>query len=122
MKKVLILLFISLSLTAQSSSGPDWFDAPLEACIEAAEKGVFIDESSDKARIKTPEYIYEEEFSVRVRNFIYDGKEFSLLRVLPRYDGHYCLDINELGCAFCEYAKFNADSSVKPVNTSISLE
>ena len=86
MKKLLILLFISLSLTAQSSSGPDWFDAPLKACFEAAEEGAFVLHGKTQVWIDAPkEYGGKQKCGVSIINFIYDEKEFSLLRVLKLY-------------------------------------
>ena len=105
MKKLLILLFMSLSLTAQSTSGPDWYDAPLKACFEAVEKGVFIGKATTKININTQEGYHT--CGASVRNFIYDGKEFSLLRI-TKSDPFYCNDFRELGYAFCEYAEFNS--------------
>ena len=110
MKKLLILLFMSLSLTVQSSSGPDWFDAPLEACFKAAEEGSFVGKGSGKVWIKFLDYDIKSECNFAFRNYIYDEKEFSLMRALED-----CSFPNK-GFAFCEYAEFNSDSSVKVIN------
>ena len=115
MKKLLILLFMSFSLTVQSSTGPNWYDAPLKICFEAAEKGVFISKFNTEITIDTQEedfgYLY---CGASVRNFIYDGKEFSLIRI-TKGDSPYLCDIWEFGYAFCEYAEFNSP----PKNISI---
>ena len=119
MKKLLILLFMSLSLTAQSFSGSkNWYDAPLEACFEAAEKGSFVGKGSGKTWIKFLDYDIKSECNFAFRNYIYDEKEFSLSRSLESCG---FLNANNLfvyadkGFAFCEYAEFKADSSVKPI-------
>jgi hypothetical protein len=120
MKKLLILLFMSLSLTAQSSSGPDWYDAPLEACFKAAEKGLFIGKGKTEVWMNAPRKKYgnvSSKCGVSYRNFIYDGKEYSLNRVLKRYptsSTNYCTGLNAAGYAFCEYAEFNNLEDVNP--------
>ena len=118
MKKLLILLFISLSLTAQSSTGPDWLDAPLEDCFEAAEEGVFVLNGKTQVRIDAPkEYGGKQKCGVSIINFIYDEKEFSLLRVLKLYPSsstNYCTKLNAARYAFCEYTEFNNLKDVKP--------
>jgi len=88
MKKLLILLFMSLSLTAQSSSSPDWYDAPLEACFEAVKKGSFVAKGRGEVRIEYQglySFAQSDVFSRSncdfvFRNYIYDKKEFSLSR------------------------------------------
>ena len=123
MKKLLILLFMSLSLTAQSFSGSkNWYDAPLEACFEAAEKGSFVGNGRGKAWIKFLDYSTNfanpSECNFGFLNYFYDEKEFSLSRSLESCG---FLNANNLfvyadkGFAFCEYAEFKADSSVKPI-------
>ena len=117
MKKLLILLFMSLSLTAQSSSGPDWFDAPLEACFKAAEKGLFVGNFTSDIIIEAPEEYYGlSTCPASVRNFIYDEKEFSLGRVLKNSEDIFndCEELNAAGYAFCEYTEFNNLEGVKP--------
>ena len=118
MKKLLILLFMSLSLTAQSSSGPNWYDAPLEACFEAAEKGSFVGKGSGKPWIKFLDYDIERECNFAFRNYIYDEKEFSLSRSLEScgFINDNNLFYPDKGFAFCEYAEFNANSSVKLIH------
>jgi len=108
MKKLLILLFMSLSLTVQSSSGPGWYDAPLEACFEAAEKGVYISKFNTQIKTKTQAGALNY-CSASVRNFIYDGKEFSLLRISGK-EFDICENFIDLSYAFCEYAEFNSPS------------
>ncbi|MDC0407270.1 hypothetical protein OAM82_01300 [Candidatus Thioglobus sp.] len=122
MKKLLILLFISLSLTAQSSTGPTWFDAPLKACFKAAEEGVFIEEGKTRVFIDAPKrYGGKKKCGVMLRNFIYDEKEFSLNRVLKRYPASpgssvdlWCSELYAARYAFCEYTEFNNLKDVKP--------
>ena len=41
MRFIYFLLFTSLSISSFASSGKDWFDAPLDDCFEAIEKGKF---------------------------------------------------------------------------------
>ena len=116
MKKLLILLFMSLSLTAQSSSGPNWYDAPLEACFKAAEEGVLVVRGKGEVWIDAPkEYGGITKCGVSIINFIYDEKEYSLNRVL-KPTGYYCSKLNAAGYAFCEYAEFNNLEGVKPIN------
>ena len=127
MKKLLILLFMSLSLTVQSSSGPGWYDAPLEACFEAVKKGSFVAKGRGEVRLEYQglfsfverEYYSRSGCDFAFRNYIYDKKEFSLSRSLERcsfYDleNEDWVDVERY--AFCEYADFKANSSLKPIH------
>tara|TARA_Y100000385_G_C12691872_1_gene466708 strand:- start:150 stop:494 length:345 start_codon:yes stop_codon:yes gene_type:complete len=114
---------MSLSLTVQSSSGPNWYDAPLAACFEAVEKGSFVGKGSGKVTIKFLDYSTNfsnpSECNFAFRNYIYDEKEFSLSRSLESCgiftDNNLYVDADK-GFAFCEYTEFKADSSVKPIH------
>ena len=127
MKKLLILLFMSLSLTVQSSSSPDWYDAPLEACFEAVKKGSFVAKGRGEVRIEYQglySFAQSDVFSNSncdfvFRNYIYDKKEFSLSRSIGScsfYDLENDDRVYVESYAFCEYADFKANSSLKPIH------
>jgi len=134
MRFIYSVLFISLSIPSFASSGKDWFDAPLDDCFEAIEKGKFISRFNAKVRLVVPvEYVWfskdlQKKYAnkrntkfcgVIATNYFYDDREYSLNRVKRSYKSggttYSCPKLNAKSYAFCEYANHKNVKGVRPI-------
>ena len=143
MRFIYFLFFTSLSISSFASTGKTWFDAPLDDCFEAIEKGKFLTRFNTKVTLVVPlEYRYpdhkwkskEEQkkyakkrhyktCGVDSTNYFYDDREYSLNRVRNSYksDGntYSCPKLDAESYSFCEYAKHKNVKGVRPVPRAI---
>ena len=132
MRFIYFLLFTSLSISSFASTTKGWFDAPLDDCFEAIEKGKFLSRFNTKVKLVVPwgwddwtsdlpnkDGKAKKYCGVISTNYFYDDREYSLSRVRLSYDAgdrtYLCPKLNAENYAFCEYVKHKNVKDVRPI-------
>ena len=115
-KPVSFITFFLMSINSFSSSGIGWFDDDLDECFEAIEKGSYLSSGFGWSRFDTPYQTYPIKCRLRIENYFYDEKQFSLSRVILNNDNNSsCEKLIKSSYGFCEYAKYEDVKGVRPV-------